>query len=63
MKPENPSKDADAGLLELLQHPEHRVKFSLSAEQWDAFQQAIEAPPHEAERVRALLQSKALWET
>lgn len=40
-----------------------RRRFELSAEQWDAFMAALDAPPRELPRVRRLLQEPSVFET
>lgn len=61
--PEKPSDKADyEDLLELFRHPEHHEKITLNAAQWAAFQEALNAPPQEHDRLKALLRSKPPWE-
>lgn len=39
-----------------------RTLFLLNDEQWEAFHQALDAPPSPNEKLRQLLQTKAPWE-
>lgn len=39
-----------------------RTLFLLNDEQWEAFNQALDAPPSQNEKLRQLLQTKAPWE-
>ena len=39
-----------------------RTLFLLNDEQWEAFNQALDAPPSKNEKLRQLLQTKAPWE-
>ena len=39
-----------------------RSLFLLNDEQWEAFNQALDAPPSKNEKLRQLLQTKAPWE-
>ena len=39
-----------------------RTLFALDADQWDAFNQALDAPPADNPKLRKLMQAKAPWE-
>lgn len=39
-----------------------RSRFGLNAEQWKAFQEALDAPPRELPRLNRLMQEKSIFE-